>query len=133
MVINNTSGSAITAKVKLGGKMIQPAIPAHSFNTFNMGGTENTSNWVVTNVVYDPYNKIEAESYSTQSGIQTESCGEGGQDVGFINNGDWTSYKGIDFKLGATKFETNGVISDLYLVFKGGSGNLFNVDSFKFE
>lgn len=30
-------------------------------------------------------------------GIQTESRLEGGQDVAFVNNGDWTGYNGVDF------------------------------------
>ena len=36
--------------------------------------------------------QIEAESYSAMSGIQTENCSEGGQDVGWIDAGDWLDY-----------------------------------------
>ncbi|HEX5682415.1 MAG TPA: carbohydrate-binding protein [Ideonella sp.] len=32
---------------------------------------------------------IEAESYSDMSGVQTEACSEGGQDVGWIDANDW--------------------------------------------
>jgi hypothetical protein len=35
---------------------------------------------------------IEAESYSSMSGVQTEPCREGGRDVGWINKGDWMDY-----------------------------------------
>lgn len=45
----------------------------------------------------DPGVQIEAENYSGQSGIQTEPCGEGGLNVGYIENGDYTVYNGIDF------------------------------------
>lgn len=53
------------------------------------------------------YSTIQAESYSTQSGTQTESCSDtgGGQDVGWISNGDWLGYAGVDFgSTGATQF-----------------------------
>ncbi|MDI5964472.1 beta-1,3-glucanase family protein [Streptantibioticus silvisoli] len=45
------------------------------------------------------YATIQAESYSAQSGSQTESCSDtgGGQDVGFLSAGDWLKYSGIDF------------------------------------
>jgi beta-glucosidase-like glycosyl hydrolase len=36
--------------------------------------------------------KIEAESYSAMSGIQTESCSEGGLNVGYVDAGDWMDY-----------------------------------------
>ncbi|HEX2925428.1 MAG TPA: carbohydrate-binding protein [Ruminiclostridium sp.] len=50
--------------------------------------------------------KIEAESYDSQSGIETETCSEGGDDIGFIENGDYTVYSNIDFGSGVTGFET---------------------------
>lgn len=45
------------------------------------------------------YGTIQAESYSAQSGTQTESCTDsgGGQDVGYIANGDWLKYASLDF------------------------------------
>jgi hypothetical protein len=36
--------------------------------------------------------KIEAESYSAMSGIQTETCSEGGLDVCYVDGGDWMDY-----------------------------------------
>jgi beta-glucanase (GH16 family) len=33
--------------------------------------------------------QIEAENYAVMSGIQTEACSEGGQDVGWIDANDW--------------------------------------------
>ena len=41
--------------------------------------------------------QIPAANYSSQSGIQTESCSEGGLDVGYINSGDWCIYNGLNF------------------------------------
>jgi len=48
------------------------------------------------------FSTIQAESYSSQSGTQTEATSDtgGGQDVGWIANGDWTAYNNIDFGSG---------------------------------
>ena len=42
---------------------------------------------------------IQAESYSTMNGVQVESCTDtgGGQNVGYIDQGDWLAYNGISF------------------------------------
>jgi beta-glucanase (GH16 family) len=37
----------------------------------------------------------EAESFSGMNGVQTEACTEGGQNVGFIEAGDWMAYNNI--------------------------------------
>ncbi len=55
--------------------------------------------------IVSAYKQIEAESYDNQSGIQTEACSEGGQDVGFIENGDYTVYNNVDFGSGAESFQ----------------------------
>lgn len=47
--------------------------------------------------------QIEAESFSNQSGIQTETCAEGGENIGYIENGDYAVYSSIDFG-GKTSF-----------------------------
>jgi hypothetical protein len=51
------------------------------------------------------FSQIEAESYNTQSGIQTESCGEGGQNIGYIENEDYVVFNNIDFEGGAASFQ----------------------------
>lgn len=45
------------------------------------------------------YATVQAESFSAQSGTQTETCSDsgGGQDVGWIAGGDWLKYAGLDF------------------------------------
>ena len=42
---------------------------------------------------------IQAEAYTNQSGTQTETCSDtgGGQDVGYISNGDWLEYDNVNF------------------------------------
>ncbi len=51
------------------------------------------------------FNKIEAEDFDNQSGVENETCSEGGQDVGFIEDGDYVVYKNIDFGNGAESFK----------------------------
>ena len=122
--------------------------------------------------------QIEAENFTAQSGIQTETCSEGGEDVGYIENGDYIAFNGLNFANGAVSFKArvasatsggnieirlgstagtligtcavagtgdwqtwtnvscnvSGVsgIQNLYLVFTGGSGYLFNFNWFQF-
>ncbi len=52
-----------------------------------------------------PFTKIEAEDFDDQSGIKTETCSEGGEDVGYIENGDYVVYNNINFGNGASSFE----------------------------
>jgi O-glycosyl hydrolase len=126
----------------------------------------------------NPYIQNEAEAMTGQSGVQTESCSEGGLAVAFIENGDWIKAGSVDFGSGAVSFDarvasatsggkieirldnTTGTlvgtcavpatggwqtwvtkscavsgisgVHDLYLVFTGGSGYLFNLNWWKF-
>jgi len=52
-------------------------------------------------------NRIEAESFDAQSGVQTETTGDvgGGQNVGWLANGDWTRYDRVDFGAGAGRVQ----------------------------
>ena len=43
------------------------------------------------------YTKVEAESYSTMSGVQFENSNT---TVGFIDAGDWIAYRNVDFGTG---------------------------------
>lgn len=45
---------------------------------------------------------IEAEDYSYYYGIETESCDEGGENVGYVDTGDWMSYSSINFPSSGT-------------------------------
>jgi hypothetical protein len=42
---------------------------------------------------------IQAESFNAQSGVQTEACSDtgGGQDIGWLANGDWAQYNNVNF------------------------------------
>jgi carbohydrate binding protein with CBM6 domain len=56
-----------------------------------------------TGTTRDAYARIEAESYDGSAGVQKETCAEGGQDVGYIANGDWMQYNNVDFGTGGVK------------------------------
>jgi hypothetical protein len=47
--------------------------------------------------------QLQAEAFSAQSGAETENTGDagGGQDVGWLANGDWLEYKGVTVKSAA--------------------------------
>ncbi|MCR2807057.1 carbohydrate-binding protein [Paenibacillus soyae] len=51
------------------------------------------------------FNQTAASGYSTQSGIQLENSSEGGQNVAFIDNGDFISFQNVDFGSGATSVQ----------------------------
>jgi beta-glucanase (GH16 family) len=44
----------------------------------------------------------EAESYNAMNGVQTEACSEGGQNVGWIEPGDWMAYNGVTIPTSGT-------------------------------
>ncbi|MFJ5533514.1 glycoside hydrolase family 16 protein [Streptomyces sp. NPDC093261] len=55
----------------------------------------------------DAYGAIQAESYDSQSGVIPETTTDtgGGQDIGYLANGDWALYKGVNFgSTAATQF-----------------------------
>jgi hypothetical protein len=121
------------------------------------------------------YTPTMAVSYSSASGVQTETCAEGGQDVGTIVNGSYTVYNNVNLAnmvtfiarvasagaggsiqiredsvtgtlLGTATVPVTGCwqtwtqtycslngasgTHNLYLVYNGGAGNLFNVEWF---
>ncbi|MBQ8960106.1 MAG: carbohydrate-binding protein [Ruminococcus sp.] len=64
------------------------------------------------------FETIEAESYTSQEGIRTEDLSTGGQNIGFIENGDWAMYRKLDFGDGANSvkglFSGNACTVELY-------------------
>ncbi|WP_436526737.1 carbohydrate-binding protein [Actinoplanes sp. HUAS TT8] len=51
----------------------------------------------------DAYAQIQAESYNAAAGVTVETCSEGGQDVGYIANGDWLQFDNVNFGSGGVK------------------------------
>lgn len=72
--------------------------------TYNSDGTipkmSMTSGPPQTGTV-NPYVRQEAELIAWSSGLKTEICGEGGLNVGFINNNDYIKVRGVAFGTGA--------------------------------
>ena len=127
----------------------------------------------------NPFNNLHAKNATQSQGTRFENCSEGGQNVAYIENGDWIKFSNVDFQNGASKAEfrvasntnggkieirvgsangqlvgtanvgnTNGwqtwkTVScnvstlqgnkDIFLVFKGGSGYLLNINWIKFS
>lgn len=66
--------------------------------------------------------KIEAESFASMSGIQIESCGEGGVNIGYTESGDWMDYK-------VNILTTGSYNVDFRVASLGGSANAFQLKS----
>lgn len=90
----------IVQPTKVNGTIVVTA----SSNGLSSGSVSIASTGGAEAPIVSAYKKIEAENYDNQSGIQTEACSEGGQDVGFIENGDYTVYNNVDFGSGAESF-----------------------------
>ncbi|NBI30104.1 carbohydrate-binding protein [Chengkuizengella marina] len=64
-------------------------------------------NWLEFKNTDNPFEKIEAESYTSMIGIQTEPTSDigGGLNVGWIDDGDILTFENVDFGNGATGIE----------------------------
>ncbi|WP_438862116.1 carbohydrate-binding protein [Paractinoplanes aksuensis] len=51
----------------------------------------------------DAFSRIEAESFNSSAGVTVETCSEGGQDVGYIANGDWLQFNNVNFGTGGVR------------------------------
>ncbi|GGM81912.1 family 43 glycosylhydrolase [Dactylosporangium sucinum] len=76
--------------------------------SYNADGTIPTINMTSSGApqvgTLDPYIRQEAETIAWESGVETEPAGEGGMNVGWIDNGDYIKVKGAAFGAGATSF-----------------------------
>ncbi len=54
----------------------------------------------------DPYERVEAETFNAQSGLETEPCEAGGMNLSNVEDGDWVRLRGVDFgSTGAESFK----------------------------
>jgi len=97
VIVANTTGSSATVAININGQKIKPTLPAHSFNSFSTSGTPIPD--------ISPFNQIEAEKYTGQSGTYVIPCSEGGSCLSYINNNEWAYYYHLDFGTGATGFQ----------------------------
>jgi hypothetical protein len=91
-----------------GGGGFTRSVAVERFN-YNANGTFPTINMTTTGApqvgTLNPYVRQEAETIAWETGIETERSGEGGMNVGWIENGDWIRVRGVAFGAGATSFD----------------------------
>ena len=145
-------------------------------NMWSSASTNQNLQWFITPIAENV--RIEAEDFDRMSGIQTEASTESGENVGYINNGDWLRFDDVNLAgmtnmnarvatrtaggtfeirtgsptgtlIGSMKIGNTGGFQnwrtlstgiknangtqDVYLVFKGGNGYLFNVNWIEFS
>ncbi|MEH0153304.1 carbohydrate-binding protein [Limibacter armeniacum] len=102
LLVHNTGGGAITFKVVSGSDAFSYTLDGGAVVTFKWSGQSGGGTTTI-----NAYSTIEAENYSSESGTQLESCSDtgGGQDVGWIDAGDYLNYNQVDFGSGAASVE----------------------------
>lgn len=53
------------------------------------------------------FETIQAEDFDSQEGVRAEDNASGGQNIGFIENGDWIMFRKVDFEDGAKSIKLN--------------------------
>ncbi len=72
----------------------------------------------------NPYERVEAEMFAAQQGIETEPCKAGGMNITDAQDGDWIKVAGVDFgEKGASKVAVSvaGVARDCRIEMRLGS------------
>jgi beta-glucanase (GH16 family) len=89
---------APTAATVSGGSMVVDHVAVYS-----RGGTSAPT----PTPTPTPSGTVQAESYTAQSGTQVEATSDtgGGSDVGWIGNGDWLRYDGVDLGTGRSRVD----------------------------
>jgi alpha-L-fucosidase len=100
------SVTASSVRLRITSAKACPAI--HTFGIYlrSSGGSLPTPTPVVS--TRSAFSQIEAESFNSNNGtVKAETCSDtgGGQNLGYISNGDWVCYNNIDFGSGATSFQ----------------------------
>lgn len=75
----------------------------------------------VTIVETEPVAIIEAEAYNVMSGVKNELSEEGGENVGFLDAGDWLSYPNVTIP-------TSGTYTIYYRVASAKSGGIISLE-----
>ena len=79
---------------------------------WNSASTSQNLQWYITPLATDV--RLEAEDYDTMSGIQTENSSESGENVGYINNGDWIRFDNVNL-FGITNMDARVAVSYTHL------------------
>lgn len=98
LVVFNAAGVSTPFAVQWGTQSFSYTLPALAAATFTWSGTQNSVPTISAT------SQIQGSSYSTESGLQTETTSDtnGGYDLGYINPGASAVYKNVDFGSGVT-------------------------------
>jgi alpha-N-arabinofuranosidase len=86
-------------------EVLKPIAASSSSYTQGGGGYLLNVAWLRPGTVSGNAGRIPAAGFAAQNGIQTAPCSEGGQCIGWIEDGDWTRYEKVDFGAGAQQIE----------------------------
>ncbi|MET3428983.1 hypothetical protein BJ973_008195 [Actinoplanes tereljensis] len=93
-------GGGPTAATQSGVPMLVDYVAVYQ----SSGGSTTTPTTAPTGgTTRDAFAKIEAESFNSSAGVQTETCSEGGQNVSYVANGDWLQFNNVNFGSGGVK------------------------------
>jgi glucosylceramidase len=123
LVAFNNTGSAQTFKVQWGTQSFSYTLPGFAAATFTWSGTQTGT------PTLPAASQIQASSYSSESGLQTEATSDttGGYDLGYLTNGAYAVYKNVDFGSSVTKVNvraasaSTGATATFYLDSPSGS------------
>jgi alpha-N-arabinofuranosidase len=85
--------------------VLQPIGQASSSYTPGGGGTLLNVAWLQPGEGADRAERVEANSFAAQQGIQKAPCSEGGECIGWIEQGDWVRYEKIDMGQNSSQIE----------------------------
>ncbi len=105
LLVYNSQNQNSSIRVQTGSSSFNYTVPGRSAITFKWSGS-STSPPIPSNI--DAFQRIEAENFDSSSGVQLESTSDtgGGQNVGFIDEGDYLRFNNVDFGNGAQSVET---------------------------
>ncbi|HEY9139851.1 MAG TPA: carbohydrate-binding protein [Bryobacteraceae bacterium] len=110
LVVYNDSASTQTFQVVWYGTSFQYSLPSYAGATFQWdAGLEYSCRQSCWTPVIPATTRIQASSYNTLSGLQTEPCADkdsnGGFDLGYSAPGLWAEYRNIDFGSGVSSVQ----------------------------
>lgn len=99
LIAFNNSAASNSFYVQWGTQAFQYTLPADAGATFTWSGTQSGTPTIPAT------SQIEASSYATETGLQTETTSDttGGYDLGYLTSGATAVYDNIDFGTGVTK------------------------------
>jgi hypothetical protein len=90
------NGHWLTEAAKLE-HVLKPIGQASSSYTPGSGGAMLNVAWLQPGKGTDKAGRVKANSFVAQHGIQKAPCSEGGECIGWIDQGDWVRYENVDF------------------------------------